>query len=187
MDEIVERLKPVTNQLDARESNERLAAVMAQNPKPRRARRGRMLLAAGGAAVLCVGATIAINSAINSAEDGRNRAGGERSRAVGEGECQPRLRIDGVVYLSVGYLEDAGANTTQVGRGELAACDDEGASPQGPYFPATPETVPVFSFVGQPARDVVGIDFPSGYEIYVAESLPASERQEILKAITSAN
>lgn len=187
MNDIVERLKPDTNQLGAQESHERLAAVMAQSPGP--ARRGRMLVAAGGAAaVLCVGVAVAINSADGGQQASRDSADpAERSQPVGgEGECQPRLRIDGVVYLGAGYLEDADTAVTPAGRGELSACDDEGPSPRGVHFPGTPETAPVFAFGGQSVHLVVGIEFPSGYEVYVAESVPTSQRQEILKNLTTA-
>jgi hypothetical protein len=184
MDDIVERLKPDANQLDALESHERLAAVMAQSPKP--AHRGRMLLAAGGAAaVLAVGLTVAINS-----PDGGQASGdrAEGSRPVGgEGECQPRLRIDGVVYLGAGYLEDTDVAVTPAGRAELSDCNDEGPSPRGAYFPATPQTAPVFAFGGQSVDLVVAIEFPSGYEVYIAESVPTSRRDEILRNLTSAN
>ena len=148
-----------------------------------------MLLAVGVAATaLCIGVTVAINPA-EDGQAGRDRADGtEPSRSVGEeGECQPRIRIDGVVYLGVGYLEDTDAAATPAGRGELSACDDEGANPQGAHFPATPETVPVFTFVGQPVDLVVGLEFPSGYEVYVAESVPTSDRQEMLKSLSSSN
>lgn len=183
MNDIVERLKPDTNQLDARESNERLAAVMAQRPGA--ARRGRVLLAAGGiAAALCIGATLAINSV----EDGGSGSD-PAEHHVGESECQPRLRLDNIVYLGVGYLEgrDAkAADVTPVGRGELATCDDEGISPQGSQFSPTHDTVPAFTFAGHPKDLVVGIVFPSGYEVYVAESVPTSERHEILERLASA-
>lgn len=187
MNDIVERLKPDPNQLDALESQARLASVMAQTPGP--ARRGRMLVVAGGTtAVLCAGVAVAINIADGGQASRDRDDSAERSLPEsGEGECQPRLRIDGMVYLGAGYLEDSDAAVTLAGRGELSACNDEGGSgPQGAYFPAKPETAPVFTFGDRPADLVVGIEFASGYEVYVAESRSASRREEILKSLMAA-
>ena len=183
MNDIVERLKPGRNQLDALESQERLGSVMAETPRSRP--RGRTLLAAGGAAaILCVGVAVAINSSVDdhTGTDSANPASPPLPLGE-EGECQPRLRVDGVVYLATGYLENADPTVTPIGRAELSACDDEGPSPKGGYFPEQPETAPAFAFDGQPVGTVVGIEFPTGYEVYVAERVPASQRQEILELL----
>ncbi|CAN5266689.1 MAG: hypothetical protein ACSLEW_02325 [Nocardioides sp.] len=182
MDDIVKRLKPGPHQLDAQESAERLAGVMAHGP--RQAQRKRLALAAVGTVVaLGIGAGVAFGVAEDDDPDRGDDPGSAGS--VVEGECTPLLRLQGTAYVAVGYLENQGPAATRVGQAELGACDDEGPNGQGGYFPETPDTVPAYAFSGQPVARVVGIDFPNGYEVYVAEGVPSAEAQDILQALKS--
>jgi hypothetical protein len=184
MDDIVERLKPGHHQLDAQESAELLAAVMAQDLRP--AQRRRLVLAAAGAVMaLGVGSVVAFGVAQDDDPD-RAADGTGSPGSVIEGECQPRIRLQGTVYVGIGYLENEGSAATRVGQAELGACDDEGLDGRGAYFPEKPDTVPAYAFSGQPIARVVGIDFPSGYEVYVAEGMSPADAQDILKTLRSA-
>lgn len=133
MDDIVERLKPGHHQLDAQESAELLAAVMAQDLRP--AQRRRLVLAAAGAVMaLGVGSVVAFGVAQDDDPD-RAADGTGSPGSVIEGECQPRIRLQGTVYVGIGYLENEGSAATRVGQAELGACDDEGLDGRGAYFP----------------------------------------------------
>jgi hypothetical protein len=183
LDDIVKRLKPGSRQLDARESTSRLAAVLAQEPRSAH-RMPVMVASASLAVVLSTGAALAFRAAQNHDDPGQ-ATGAEPPGSLLEGECQPRLRIDGIVYVGVGYLEDRPPTATRVGLAELAACDDEGSDGQRAHFPRSPEAAPAYRFQGQPAARVVGLDVPAGYEIYVAEDVPSAEAQDILEALQS--
>ena len=176
MDDIIERLKPRSQQVDEAESRERLAAILADPPASRR--RAPLLLAAA-AAVICVGTAVAVGAQVL---DGPDDSG--QQQGVPTTECQPLLRIDGTVYAAASYVE--GVATTPAGRAEASTCQDNSADPAGSTFPADPATVEVVALGDLPAGRVVGTPLGSGFTVYVDEDLPASERQQVLADLESA-
>lgn len=176
MDDIIERLKPDAEQLNAAESRQRLTSILSEPPASRR--RGHLVLAAAAAAVICAGTAVAVGTHVLDGTDGAGQ------RGVATTECQPLLRIDGVVYAAEDYTQDVRA--TPAGQAELSTCQDNRADPDGSSFPDNPETSPVLALADLAVDRVVGIPLGSGFTVYIAEDLTASQRQQILAKLDMA-
>ncbi len=171
MDDIIARLKPGAEQLDATESRERLASILSE-PSASRGRVRLVLAAVAAATVICAGTALAIGTQFLDDTDDAGQQG------VATAECQPLLRIDGVVYTAEIYAEDVDA--TPAGQAELSICQDNAADPEGSSFPDHPETSQVFALADLTVDRVVGVPLGSGFTVYIAEDVPPSQRQRIL-------
>ena len=81
-------------------------------------------------------------------------------------ECTPGLRFEGTVYWGlIGRAKEVRAGD-QIGVADVAACDDVGSNPIGPFFPPDPDQVEVWALEGYPTSEVIAVQRPDGLDVY---------------------
>ena len=107
---------------------------------------------------------------------------GCQDAAVVAADCQGQIRVDGATFTSYGSAQ---RDATAHGTADQAECDDTGQDPGGgSVFPDNPQQVETWRFDGYPPAEVLGVRVGgSGFEVYVADSLPDHERDRILEEL----
>lgn len=96
-------------------------------------------------------------------------------------DCSTQVRLDDRVYTSYGYTDREG---TKLSVADRAECHDVGPDAEGSLFPEDPEQVTVWSFEGYSPERVVGVRFDSdSYAVFVADSVPRTESDQIFEAL----
>ena len=101
--------------------------------------------------------------------------------ALGELDCTPQIRAEGITYSNYGYTELA---ATKHGRADKADCHDEGPDACGSVFPDDPRQVAVFAFPGYPPDQVLGTRFDKdSFAVFIADSVPRAQGERTLRKL----
>ncbi len=103
----------------------------------------------------------------------------------GTADCSAQVRLDGTVYTSHGFTSpdyDA-SRATRIGDAEVADCHDVGEHAAGSVFTDDPREVAVWAFEGYRDDEVVGVRTDGTFAVYVAETVPAKDRDRIFEEL----
>lgn len=93
------------------------------------------------------------------------------------GDCTQQIRADGVVYSSYASSDRA---ATKLAKADESDCHDLGPDAAGAVFSDSPRQVTTWRFGGHSPSKVVGVRSDDGsFGVFVADSVPADERDEI--------
>jgi uncharacterized protein DUF6281 len=81
-------------------------------------------------------------------------------------ECSPGLRFGGTVYWGLISRSKHPPASGQIGVADVAACDDVGRNPIGPFFPPEPDQVEVWALEGYPTSEVIAVQRSDGLDVY---------------------
>lgn len=94
-------------------------------------------------------------------------------------ECTSQVRFEGTVYWGLIGLAKHVPIGSQIGVADVAACDDVGRNPFGPYFPPDPDQVEVWAFEGYPTSEVIGVQRPDGVDVYANSDMSRARADAI--------
>lgn len=104
------------------------------------------------------------------------------STAISTADCADQMRSGGVVYTAYGITDHPARRYATADR---ADCHDTGTDPRGSVFPDSPDQVATWTFRGYPSDKVLGVRRGgSSFEVFVADSVPPSERDRISQALS---
>lgn len=97
-------------------------------------------------------------------------------------DCTTQIRVGSTVYSSYGFVEGPAVRHASADR---ADCEDVGEDARGSVFPEDPQQVRTWRFPGFSPDEVVAVRFDErSFEVFIADSLPAGERDRVGEAVS---
>lgn len=168
MNDILEEIRPRAEHITHERSQAMLEEIMSTEV-PRRKLPPTKAIAIAAASVVVVGAGATLGASLLS---------GDNQPTV-VSDCQPRLRMDGIVFEQRTYAE--AARSAEVGKAELSNCDDLRKDATGAFFPEDPDRAAAWSLLDLDPTQVIGVRQPDGsFSVYIALKVTPEEIQDIL-------